>query len=126
MRLITIALLLSGCASIDAIYDRSRWIYDGLEVATYTWQVESDPVRCGLHYIRDSRLLWGCAVRVRGAVQQHGARPVPGSNGAGGHCFVYSNAPEDEARRITTRHGDDLWSHELRHCRGWVHPRRKP
>lgn len=122
MRAIILALLLSGCAAIDRIYDASRWERDGFETATYTWHHETDPVRCGIHYNVSGRY-WGCAVRVRDATPQPGAKVVSGTTAASGHCFIYSNvATEEEARRITTRHGDDLWSHETRHCRGWRHP----
>lgn len=125
MRLLTLVLacLATGCAAIDRIYDEARWQYDGFAVATYTWHVESDPVRCGIHYNMTLRY-WGCAVRTLGSTPQPGAKHVPGTTGTRGHCFIYSNVPEDEAKRLPSIHGDDLWSHELRHCLGWVHPRR--
>lgn len=122
MRLLTLALacLATGCAALDRAYDSARWEYDGMAVATYTWHLADDPARCGIHYTKGEA--WGCAVRVMGAAPQPGAKPVPGTSGTSGHAFIYSNVSEEEAKRLPSVHGDDLWSHELRHCKGWRHP----
>ena len=123
----TIALAaLAGCASLDAMYERTHWQYDGIKTATYTWTVDPDAKpRCGQFAPNVGN--WACAVRVEGAQPQPGAKPIPGATVATGHCFVYSNVPEEDARRIGTTDGDDLWSHEVyRHCRdGYKHPDRK-
>lgn len=115
------ALLLAGCVALDAAYDRAHWVRDGMDTGFYTWTVVNNEAPCGVHFQRGA--VWGCAVRMILAVPQPGAKPVPGATVSTGHCFIYSNAPESEAPRVLSRDGDDLWSHELRHCRGWRHPR---
>ena len=114
-------LLLTGCATMDEIYDRSRWVYDGMETATYTWEVVQDQSRCG--NFAPNAPHWGCALRVINSVVPMGAKPVPGATVKFGHCYIFSDVEEEDAKRIISMHGDDLWSHELRHCNGWGHPR---
>lgn len=117
--------MLAGCAALDEAYDRAHWEWDGMETATYTW-IEAPGARdkCG-NFSRNT-INWGCAIRMIHPTPQHGAKPVPGAKVKTGHCIIFSSASEEDAKRIITTDGDDLWSHELRHCNGWNHPQRKP
>lgn len=124
MRAIILAFLLTGCASMDAIYDSSRWEFDGFQTATYTWKVVDNPSVCSFQQSMTGRE-WGCAVRVRDSTPQPGAKPVPGVDpSVGGHCYIFASVTEEDAKRITSIHGDNLRDHELRHCNAWNHPRR--
>ena len=109
-----------GCASMDRIYDESRWRYDGMETATYTWQ-EGEHFKAACGHFASNVINWGCAVRIMDSVQVVGANPVPGAKVSTGHCYILSNVSEEDAKRIGTTTGDDLWSHELRHCNGYRH-----
>ena len=110
-----------GCASMDRIYDESRWKYDGMETATYTWQ-EGEHFKSACGHFAANVINWGCAVRIMDSVTVVGAKPVPGAKVSTGHCYILSNVSEEDAKRIGTTMGDSLFEHELTHCRGNAHP----
>ena len=124
MKLLLCALvtLLSGCTTMDTIYDESRWVYDGVHTATYSWEVTDTNTWCK-PFAPNTRY-WACALRAINAPAQPDAKPIPGAVVKDGHCFIYSNVTEEDAKRLASSTGGDLWSHEVfGHCRdGKRHP----
>lgn len=93
----------NGCAS-DYV-----WLQAGAPSATHEWVVVHD--RRALHdicAISQDRApsLGACAFQIRQT----------------GKCWVYSVWSADEAKRQYAGDGDDLYSHEMRHCQGYRHP----
>ena len=103
--LLCIAVLaLSGCASMTP---EREWFHGSWPSASVEWvQVQGREVyaKCG-NPARSGVTTMACAVQDRES----------------GVCTIYSLYSEDHARHVYTSHGDDLRSHERRHCAGWRH-----
>ena len=95
---------LMGCASMSP---EREWYKSGPPSDRVVWvQVPWNeiPAKCGeAKYANHS--VWACVVQVR----------------ENSTCYVFSGFPEYQAHYLYTSHGDDLHSHELRHCNGWRH-----
>lgn len=115
-RVITVSLLAAACASIEA--PRGTWYVDApdFRMTSYEWVVidDRDPERederlealCWIPRDRDVPGLHACALRV-----------------PGGHCLVYSDMTEKEAKRTFTKWGDTYYDHEIKgHCGGGTGP----
>ena len=106
--LITLGLVLMlvsvfGCAMTPD----SEWRYGGNVSKRIVWvhvPWNEIPAKCGAPSHMNQYVL-ACAVQIQETST----------------CYIFSGYPEYQAQYIYTSHMDDLWSHERKHCLGYVH-----
>lgn len=120
-----VVVVFSGCAAIDAAYDRARWRWDGFETGRYVWTKAERETVTSICRMSASRAYGGCALRTINPARPNDGKPIPGRRVTTGVCYIIADVDEEDAKRLASRDGDSLYDHELRHCLGWVHPDRR-
>lgn len=118
MKRISIALLLSGCTTVQYWeFDRSEVVYDDADIY-FAWVPSSE-------YAKHCRVAsLACAVRCK-TISNDSSTPACVTDFIGRkdrwRCVIVSRETKESLAMQTDQYGMNVVQHERKHCKGWNH-----